>query len=538
MSSKIQLRRDSAANWTATNPVLAQGEPGLETDTSKVKYGDGSTAWNLLDYASGGAGAGDYTTGFEDGVNENTYHFVTVQGKKEFTFQSQGYKVVEITLTAPMLVNYDADADLEFTATATPVMADIWLQKNTYNNDVFLYKKAEWDANSYTDYLNTLTSPSTGAFTINAGLGSLSVGDKIIIRYWTEGTTYTGSSYDNYGDFIPDVSESTATNTVTINNAEYYNDLGLSSEPSAFTDLLNATYFSKHSISFVQGEINDRRNITAVTDNLDGTLTITFDGTAVQSKTTEAVTFSFTAVDTRANDIYVAVPKTVYPTFIAEVSNNLGSDTNKYCGGTGAARSGYVTINGGSPINFEWFGNDNTAQFLLNLDNTYSYNSGDTIAVTFYKVTTRVNITVYRPTSSNWNNGYKWFDWKDDIETEYSPGRGNGIMAGTGKILMVTFRQPQGNQSQDYRAIPIQFGWSNLGDYQEGPYDYINQNNCADWGYNNDSSYPMYRFNEEGIVFKNTNQFGDQDSVTYKVRIIYKFDLIISGEEDQDWFDC
>jgi hypothetical protein len=50
MSAQIKLRRDTAANWTSVNPVLASGEPGLETDTLKVKYGDGSTAWNLLSY--------------------------------------------------------------------------------------------------------------------------------------------------------------------------------------------------------------------------------------------------------------------------------------------------------------------------------------------------------------------------------------------------------------------------------------------------------------------------------------------------------
>jgi len=50
MSAQIKLRRDTAANWTSVNPVLASGEPGLETDTLKVKYGDGATAWNLLSY--------------------------------------------------------------------------------------------------------------------------------------------------------------------------------------------------------------------------------------------------------------------------------------------------------------------------------------------------------------------------------------------------------------------------------------------------------------------------------------------------------
>jgi len=50
MARHIQIRRDTAANWTSANPTLAQNELGYETDTKKVKNGDGSTAWNTLAY--------------------------------------------------------------------------------------------------------------------------------------------------------------------------------------------------------------------------------------------------------------------------------------------------------------------------------------------------------------------------------------------------------------------------------------------------------------------------------------------------------
>jgi hypothetical protein len=55
MTTRIKLRRDTAANWTANNPVLALGEPGLDTDNNAVKYGDGVTAWNSLPYSGEGA---------------------------------------------------------------------------------------------------------------------------------------------------------------------------------------------------------------------------------------------------------------------------------------------------------------------------------------------------------------------------------------------------------------------------------------------------------------------------------------------------
>jgi hypothetical protein len=54
MTARMQQRRDTAANWTSSNPTLAAGELGLETDTSKLKIGNGSTAWTSLAYAAVG----------------------------------------------------------------------------------------------------------------------------------------------------------------------------------------------------------------------------------------------------------------------------------------------------------------------------------------------------------------------------------------------------------------------------------------------------------------------------------------------------
>lgn len=59
MADMIQIRRDTASNWTSANPILAQGELGAETDTSKIKIGDGSTAWTSLGYL---IDTGDYLT--------------------------------------------------------------------------------------------------------------------------------------------------------------------------------------------------------------------------------------------------------------------------------------------------------------------------------------------------------------------------------------------------------------------------------------------------------------------------------------------
>ena len=54
MTTRIKLRRDTTANWQTNNPILALGEPGLDTTNNSVKYGDGITHWNNLPYSGEG----------------------------------------------------------------------------------------------------------------------------------------------------------------------------------------------------------------------------------------------------------------------------------------------------------------------------------------------------------------------------------------------------------------------------------------------------------------------------------------------------
>lgn len=72
--TKIQLRRDTAANWSTNNPTPSAGEPCFETDTGKLKIGDGITAYNSLSYQGGTS---------DTAVTTDTAQ--TISGKKTFT---------------------------------------------------------------------------------------------------------------------------------------------------------------------------------------------------------------------------------------------------------------------------------------------------------------------------------------------------------------------------------------------------------------------------------------------------------------------
>jgi len=51
--SRLLQRRGKAPQWAVANPVLESGELGIESDTKKLKLGDGRTAWNELAYVGG-----------------------------------------------------------------------------------------------------------------------------------------------------------------------------------------------------------------------------------------------------------------------------------------------------------------------------------------------------------------------------------------------------------------------------------------------------------------------------------------------------
>ena len=50
VASLVKYRKGIATLWTSTNPILALAEPGYDTDTFKMKIGDGVKTWTLLPY--------------------------------------------------------------------------------------------------------------------------------------------------------------------------------------------------------------------------------------------------------------------------------------------------------------------------------------------------------------------------------------------------------------------------------------------------------------------------------------------------------
>ena len=81
MPVQIQMRRGTTAQWSTANPTLASGEVGVDTSLTKFKVGNGSTAWNSLQYATltyQGTYAGGTTYYPNDVVSYNNSSYICI----------------------------------------------------------------------------------------------------------------------------------------------------------------------------------------------------------------------------------------------------------------------------------------------------------------------------------------------------------------------------------------------------------------------------------------------------------------------------
>jgi hypothetical protein len=169
--TQIQVRRGTASQWTSANPTLAAGEWGFETDTAKVKIGNGSTAWNSLGYQ----GAGDIEgvtagTGLSGGGTSGT---VTVSIDTSVTADlSTAQTLTNKSLTDPK-INLAFDAQTG--TTYTTVLND--------NGQVVTMNNAS---------ANTLSIPTNAsvAYPIGTQINVLQIGaGQTTIQAVTSGTT-------------------------------------------------------------------------------------------------------------------------------------------------------------------------------------------------------------------------------------------------------------------------------------------------------------------------------------------------------------
>lgn len=158
LNIRIQLRNDTAENWTTANPVLLKGEMGVEIDTGKTKIGNGTDDWKTLKYS---------------GVDENTIKGIIDNNRSAFTevVPNEG----------------ESDAQALARVITTPKKGDMAVvvrefvsDKHSYTAYIYDTAWSAMDGNysadnvyfdkdlTYTANIGVLTVPSSGSGTISA----------------------------------------------------------------------------------------------------------------------------------------------------------------------------------------------------------------------------------------------------------------------------------------------------------------------------------------------------------------------------------
>ena len=172
--TQIQVRRGTASQWTSTNPTLAAGEFGYETDTGKLKIGNGTTAWASLGYT----GAGSVTS-----ITAGT-------GLSGGTITSTGTIAIDTATTVDLTTAQTLTNKTLTTPTITQGQATPTFSTNAYTLVAGDAGKLLMASNSSTAGTISIPTDATTNFAVGTQITILNVGSGLItVQAATSGTT-------------------------------------------------------------------------------------------------------------------------------------------------------------------------------------------------------------------------------------------------------------------------------------------------------------------------------------------------------------
>ena len=152
LNTRIQIRNDLAATWTEKNPVLLKGEMGVETDTRKIKIGDGLNKWSDLGYS--GADVADIEKVIAD--NRDTTYSLEPTGEQT---DAQALSTIESPKDGDTAIIKRVISGDKFSYTAYVYDGTWKAMDGNYNAENVYFA----DNLTYTAPIGVLTVPSSGS---------------------------------------------------------------------------------------------------------------------------------------------------------------------------------------------------------------------------------------------------------------------------------------------------------------------------------------------------------------------------------------
>lgn len=299
LNTRIIMRNDTAENWTTKNPILLNGEFGVENDTNKFKIGDGATAWKQLAYA----GADETVIKSIINANRDACTYVDLTEGQE---DSDGLATITSPKQGDTAIVRKAIDDIHKSYTAYVYNGTVWsAMDGNYNAD-----------NVYLDMDITMAGNYTQ-------VGNLTKSQNGTATFATKGKSIAAALTDIFSKRLQPGTPTAPAVTLTFGQAKAY-EVGTTVSPtySASLSAGSYTYGPATGITATSWEITDTEGHTADTD------TGSFDDVIVADNTDYKIT-------AKANYGEGAVAK-----------DNLGSDSSpvvKIAAGSATKTSGAIT---------------------------------------------------------------------------------------------------------------------------------------------------------------------------------------------------
>lgn len=222
ISGAIPLRETREAFLTE-NPVLSDGQLGIELDTGKIKLGDGTTVYSLLPYIAYGNSIADAYAIFSTSENlaksnpvvpKNTYIFesdtsrirhcksglVTYSNIPYMRYKKQ--TVTETSIIPKVIADYSSLlSQYDFVPSNNQIVVEIDTRKFKTGDGTTLYSNLEYNSSSC-ELTNTITTdisiPVLDEYTNLINLFKAPVDGKLIISTSTEITTKMGDGKTDF----------------------------------------------------------------------------------------------------------------------------------------------------------------------------------------------------------------------------------------------------------------------------------------------------------------------------------------------------